>query len=137
MSGKQSPHCFLRMTATACSMSTPARDTRFALTAGIDVATTYAAFLQAIALRSFDNICTYATDRLRAELLKMRACSDFPVLFGLWCESYPSVATFLSVHYRDNETAIANVAGDVAGERVHARILLRRFDGKWYVDREC
>jgi hypothetical protein len=98
-------------------------------------AAAYAAFLHAIAARSFDDIHARASIRLQVALHKMRECTDFSVLFQLWCESYPRVDTLLSVEH-DDTAAVVAVQGHVAGERVHVCASIVRFRGTWYVDTE-
>ncbi len=102
---------------------------------GIGAAATYAAFLDAVAAKSFDGMWKCASERLRADLKKMRRYPDFPVLFGLWCETYPRMQKLLSVRH-DDMTALVDVQGDVAGERVHVCATLIRIDGTWQVDKE-
>jgi hypothetical protein len=109
--------------------------TRDAVQAGICAAAAYAAFLKAIAARSFDEICDHTTDRLRADLRKMRQCSDFPALFEMWCESYPPTVRSVPAHCDENR-AILDIEGDVGGRRVRARVLLQQFNGQWLVDKE-
>ena len=100
-----------------------------------ETAATYAAFLAAIAARDFERICELATDRLRTSLRGIRTCAEFPALFGMWCESYPKVATSAPVHC-DDSIAIFDIEGNVDGTRVRARVLLQRVDGRWRIDKE-
>lgn len=97
-------------------------------------ASAYHAFIEAIATRNFDDINSCSTERLRADLRRMRAAEGFRVLFHMWCDSYPPRMTVLSIEQIEN-TATIGAYGDVAGVRVFVQVSLQHA-GMWLVDSE-